>query len=222
MQYVDLSHEIYEGMPIYPNKEGIKIDSQESFSEDDDGIVRGGRWKELEMKNHHGTHIDAPSHMRKDGAFLDDYSIDAYVFSARKVDCRDKPSGEEIKADDCPEPTDHEMLVFETGWSQYWGSDQYYRHPVLSTEAAEYCVENGYHVALESFSPDPIPAVDLTGGMVEEPKRFPAHDILFEGNRFIVENITNLESVPNEFELLAFPVPIRESDGSPIRAVGHF
>ncbi len=222
MAFVDISQELHDEMPVYPGKERPHIESRESFSTDEDGRVSGGRVMVLTIKNHTGTHIDAPSHMRADGSFLDEHPVESFVFDALKVDCTSKAANELITVDDCPEPTDHDLLLFQTNWSRHWGTAKYHRHPCLGTDAAQFCVDHDYHVGLEAFSPDPIPKVDLPDEEAEGPKEFPAHDVLFDGDRFVIENLASLTPLPRECRLFAFPLPLRNADGSPIRAIAKF
>lgn len=219
MPNYDLSHEMSDGMPVYPGSSPVEIETFESYGTTDDGIVNGGKVKTMTLANHDGTHIDAPSHMLREGDDLEDFDLSTFEFDALRVDCSEYGADETIPRNALPAPTRHDLLVVRTGWEKYWGTETYARHPCLSVEAASYCAEHGYHVGLDTFSPDPIPDVDLKNGDSEETKRFPAHDALFRGGRLIIENLTNLEAPPSEFTLFAYPLALVDGDGSPVRAV---
>lgn len=221
MTYHDLSREISDGMAVYPGSPGVRIETTRSFSTDEDGVVDGGQVKAMHLANHDGTHVDAPSHMLPDGRYLEDYDLSTFAFDALRVDCTGAGAREPIPREALPAPTDHDLLVIHTGWEDHWGTDRYPEHPHLSVEAATYCVEHGYHVGLDTFSPDPIPAVDPHSEAFVERKRFPAHDVLLRGDRLILENLCNLAAPPEEFTLFAFPLALADGDGSPVRAVAR-
>ncbi|ATD54497.1 cyclase family protein [Clostridium chauvoei] len=48
----------------------------------------------------------------------------------------------------------------------------------------------------------------------------PIHMILFKEGKLIIENLTNLDSLPNEFMFIATPLKFKDSDGCPVRAIG--
>lgn len=48
---------------------------------------------------------------------------------------------------------------------------------------------------------------------------FAIHHILFEGGKLIVENLINLDKLPQEFLFIAAPLKYNDADGSPIRAM---
>jgi kynurenine formamidase len=63
--------------------------------------------------------------------------------------------------------------------------------------------------AMDTISADPADAAGLT-----------IHTILLGAGLIIVENLTNLQAVPAPtFLFAAFPIKIRDADGSPVRAV---
>lgn len=92
----------------------------------------------------------------------------------------------------------------------------------LSAAAARACVERGYSVGLDTFSPDPTPSADPDRHGSDEPTDQPAHDVLLGADRRIVENLTTLGAVPTRLRLLAYPLKFSGADGSPIRAVARF
>ncbi|MDG5777708.1 cyclase family protein [Haloarculaceae archaeon H-GB1-1] len=212
MTCYDLTHALETGMPVYPGSPPAVVERAATIDD-------GARVTRLDLETHVGTHVDAPSHMARDGASLDDFDVERFRFDALRVDCTHLGAREPISPSDLPSPTDHDLLAFHTGWDDHWGTDAYRDHPYLSDAAAEWCADNGYSVGLDAFSPDPTPSVDPDREGPDEPEGYPAHDALFEAESFIVENLTNLDAPPAEFTLLAFPLAIVDADGSPVRAV---
>lgn len=209
----DLSHPLESGMPVYPGGDPARVEP--GFAYDDGGI----RTTEFALDSHNGTHIDAPSHMARDGKTVADFAIEDYRFRARLLDCTDIGAREPIPAERVPD-TDGEidLLVFHTGWSEYWGSDRYFDHPFLSAAAAKAAASAGFDVALDAMSPDPTPSVNA---LDDEPNGHPAHDALFAENCRIIENVANLDGLPSEFVLHAYPLPLG-GDGAQVRAVAEY
>jgi kynurenine formamidase len=180
----------------------------------------GARVTELDVDTHVGTHIDAPAHTLGDGKTLDEFPLSAFSFDARLADCTSVGDREPIGVDALPEPTDHDMLVIRTGWSEHWGTDRYRDHPYLTETAAQWCAEHGYSVGLDTFGPDPTPSANQDRERDDEPDGLPAHDALFAADCLVVENLRGLARLPREFELTALPLPL-ETEASPVRAVAR-
>ena len=215
----DLSQPLESGMPVYPGGDPATVEP--GFTFEDGGI----RTTEFSLDSHNGTHVDAPSHMARDGKTLDDFAIEDFRFQARLVDCTDLGPREPLPVERLPKPSDEtDLLVFHTGWSEHWGTDRYFDHPYLSAGAAEAAATAGFDVAFDVMSPDPTPRANPETSHTPdatEPDGHPAHDALFGANRRIIENLRNLAGLPDEFTLPAYPLPLG-GDGAQVRAVAEF
>lgn len=114
--------------------------------------------------------------------------------------------------------TDAAVLVVQTGWDAHWGDPTYRDHPYLTRAAAEFCFDQGYDVAVDALNPDPTPTADASD---DESEGFPVHHELLGSGHLIFENLTNLEGVPERFELVAHPLKLAARDGAPVRAVAR-
>jgi kynurenine formamidase len=77
-------------------------------------------------------------------------------------------------------------------------------------EAAEYLLEKSIAaLGVDSLSPDPPEAL----------RTHPIHPFVLKKQVLILENLCNLEQLPDFFVFLALPLKIRGGSGSPIRAV---
>jgi kynurenine formamidase len=220
MTRYDCSQPIESGMPVYPGSDPVTVTAASTVADD------GARVTALSLESHVGTHVDAPSHMLPDGRHLDDFSLDAFVFDARVVDCTGKAAREEITLDDVPAAVragldEDAMLIFHTGWARHWGTDRYRDHPFLDPDLAAWCGERGTSVGLDAFSPDPTPSADPACERAPEPDAYPAHDALLEHGCRIVENLRGLDRLPDRCTLTTTPLPIVDADGSPVRAVAE-
>lgn len=218
----DCSQPLESGMPVYPGDDPVAIEQFCTVPAD------GSCMREIACTTHTGTHIDAPSHKIADGPTLDDYDVSTFRFRARLVDCTPREPRERIGLAALPPAlkqsgpaSDREMVVFQTGWSDHWGTDRYQDSPYLAADLVEWCVEHGCHVGIDTFSPDPVPSVDPERESADEPTDQPAHAALCGNGRFIVENLRGLDRLPEQFVLDTRPLAIVDTDGSPVRAVAH-
>jgi kynurenine formamidase len=103
-------------------------------------------------------------------------------------------------------------LLVHTGWSRHWRAETYWnnQHPFVSRGAAEKLANSGVRVVgIDSYNIDDT--ADLTR---------PAHTILLREGIFIVEHLTNLESLPDSTSIRFFAVPpkVRGLGTFPVRA----
>ncbi len=211
MQTIDLTHPIAPDMPVYPGTKSplIKIES----TIDENGFLE----RELTISSHTGTHIDAPAHLIKEQNTLDLLPIDHFHGPALLVNLVNLPS-KTIAVEQLALYQDQikrvDFLLLHTGWSQYWGSDNYFSdYPVLSDEAAHWLST----FTLKGFGIDAI-SVDPP-----ESHEYPVHHTLLQQNIIIIENLANLADLPgNQFEFCCFPLRLKDADGSPVRAVAFF
>ncbi|SFC16514.1 Kynurenine formamidase [Halobiforma haloterrestris] len=216
--YRDLSQPIESGMQTFPGDPAVDVSRAATIPED------GVAVRELHCGSHTGTHIDAPAHTEPDGDTLEARDVGEYVFDARFVDVSPCEPRERIGAEaivDALEVDDSvDLLVIRTGHDAYWNTDAYRDHPYLAPEAASLLREAGCGVATDTLSPDPTPSPTSTDvEPADEPDGFPAHRELLGADLPILENLTNLAGLPDRFTLYAFPLPLREGDGAPVRAV---
>lgn len=210
MKIIDLTHTIYEEMPVYPGTEGPKFAPVNTYEKD------GFKETLLSMYSHTGTHMDPPAHIYEGKTTLDQMPIGQFVGKAVVIDCTDLKAGEQIGMnyiDSVKKLADEaEFLLFHTGWDRFWGKEEYFgEYPYISKEVADYIISgNKKGVGLDVIGLDPVADEKLT-----------LHKKLFAQNEIIiVENLTNLEQIGGEmFTFAALPLKYRDADGSPVRAI---
>lgn len=208
MHYVDLSHTIEPGMPVYPGTDGPQIEVATTVEAD--GFLE----HRLSMFSHTGTHLDAPAHLLADGATLDELPIQTFVGSAFVLDARVGEGGEiELEAlrEHAAEIAEADFVLLCTGWDRYWATAEYFgRFPVLSLKAAEWLAGAGPRgVGVDAISVDPVDSFEL-----------PVHRVLLGAGLIGIENLTGLEAlVGRHVEFWCLPLPTKGADGSPVRAV---
>lgn len=210
MRIIDLSHAIHQEMPVFPGTEPPQLKSANTLEKD--GFVE----VKLIMYSHTGTHIDAPSHMRPGGLALDQFSIEDFIGPGLVIDCTDWARSGQITRQHLQtweaKLGQAKYLILKTGWSSYWGTNDYFRgFPTLTEEAAAWLVT---HSNLRGIGVDAITVDQM------DSTAFPIHHILFEQNFLVIENLCNLEQLPDEdFTFSCLPLKTQNADGSPIRAV---
>ena len=209
MKIIDLSHPIFDGMPVYPGAEHPVLESVAAVRQD------GYAEKRISFFSHTGTHVDAPSHIFHAGLSLDHLVADHFVGSAVVLNFSSMPAKTIESADLEPyrqllQHTDFALI--HTGWSRHWGHDAYFfGYPVLSETAADWIC----NFRLKGLGVDAL-SVDLP-----DAPQLPVHRRLLDHQIVIIENLNHLQDLPpSGFIFIAFPLPIRDGDGSPVRAIG--
>ena len=206
----DLSQPLDSATWTYPGDPPVSVEAHATVE------VDGYRVSALSMGTHAGTHLDAPSHTESGGATLDELPVETFAFEAMLADV-DVGARESIGVGHLPPmPGDTDCLVLDTGWADDWATDRYLDHPYLAGDAAEWCADRELSVAIDAPSVDPSPSENVDEN---EPDGHPAHHALLGAGCLIVENLTNLDGLPDRFELRTYPLPISGGDGSPVRAV---
>ncbi len=209
MKIIDLSHNIENNMPAWPGDEPPFI--QKVSTHDKDKVQVTG----LSMTTHSGTHIDTPRHFFQSGATTDLMDINNFYGKGTLIDCSWFGQQAEI-------PLDHvfnyrkrlenaDFALIYTGWDRHWAKPRYFDHfPVLSVDAVRFITD----CKIKGIGLD-FPSIDDIGS-----KTYPNHNHVLGNGMIIIENLTNLSELIDEpFQFAAFPLKIREGDGSPVRAV---
>lgn len=208
MNIIDLSHIINNDITVFNEAEKPEITTSSTHEKD------GYAQKKLCMYSHNSTHVDAPFHIIPGAPTLDKLSPDIFYGKAVVADCRNV--GKEIEIRDLEKYTNKlkqaDFIILYTGWYKKWNTPLYKSDfPVLAEDAARWLLQFSLKgIGLDTISIDPVKSINL-----------PVHNIILGNNMIIVENLTNLESLPEEgFIFSCFPLKIENADGSPTRAVG--
>jgi arylformamidase len=208
IKIIDLTHNINQDMPVYPGTEAPTIFNANTIEK------HGFAEKKITMFSHTGTHMDAPKHMKIHGKALDEYPVDNFIGNALIVDLINLNS-EKITLEHLQKYKEKifevDFIIMKTGWSTYWGKEEYFKgYPTLTEEAAQWLMRFKLKgIGIDAISVDPI---DTTN--------FSVHHTLFNNNLVIIENLNNLSEIDEEiFIFSAMPLKIEKADGSPVRAI---
>lgn len=206
---VDLSHTIRTGMPVYPGTPELFLNNVCTHD------VNGFAELELKLSSHIGTHVDAPVHIIKGAKTLTDFPPDQFMGTALKIDCQTDNSnliGQiESKIELFGKP---DFILLYTHWSRFWGSNNYFaKFPLPDKKTFEYIAKLKISgIGIDAISIDRVGSEELVN-----------HKLILEQDSIIIENLANLESIPDRmFDFFCFPLKIENGDGSPVRAVAIY
>lgn len=246
MAIIDISYPLKEGMHTYPSDPDIRIGIVPSLTEFVGETLQEGyrieppKYKsgftEIEMRSHHGTHIDAPFHKLPTGKKINDYSLDKFENLVEFIDLTErsilKRNESLITLDDLfssgalalPEET--QAIILYTGFCDYLSTSEQQerdkkeiqkRFPFLQEQTminlmANYPLLN--IVGIDSFSFDPRGSNSET------------HRAMFANDVLPLETLWNLKYLSNEIvlhqprkkTLYCAPISIKNGDAAPTRA----
>jgi len=220
---IDLSQPLEEHMPHFPTHSKFFRNLWGSY-------WHGGRSLnyQITMNEHNGTHVDAPAHFISDAkphahVTIENVPLTRLMGRGARLDCRGMKEGDYVSKEFVTAwEAKHgalaagDIVTFNFGWSAHWAlrpNDQRYTTdwPGVAMDAAEYLIEKSVAaIGVDTLSPDPPAALAAK----------PIHPVVLEKQVLIIENLTNLEPLPDFFLFIALPLKIRGGSGSPVRAVG--
>ena len=210
-RFVDLSHTIDDGMITYPGLPGPRIGDHMTRAESVGNYAPGVEFHigNIEMVANTGTYLDVPIHRYEDGYGLEELPLDR-VADVPGICFPASRQAIDVEVID-PELIDGRAVLFATGWSRHWLTDEYGSpdHPFLTQAAVEVLVDRGAAlVGIDSVNID-----DTRGG------ERPAHSMLLAAGIPIVEHLTSLEAVVGRpFRFSAVPAKVRGLGSWPVRA----
>lgn len=213
---VELSHLLEENIPTIPTHAKFAHIPWKSMDLGD-----ATNHYEIIVHEHNGTHVDVPFHFLRDGADTGTLGAGCFMGPCLTMDFSDiGPNGlvtrERIggweKAHTAIEPGD--VVLLNVGWARYWRTRPHDKPfctdwPGVAQSAAEYLVSRKIKmVGIDTISIDQSHAVGN-----------PAHNVFLPHNVLIVENLTNLQDMPDRGYFMAMPLKIRRGSGGPVRAI---
>lgn len=220
---VDLSQEIYQGMPLYGIHQPTFIMTNQTHEESKaaTGSDLGFYARNLLISEHAGTHSDGVIEYKADGESIENMPLEYFYGSAICVDLSHKRYPEYIEVSDLKEAIAKsgqelrkgDIFLMYTGLfnREYPGEGYKNNYTGVSYEAAKWLAEQGVvNIGVDA------PAIDQT----PDDLTFAGHEVCGEYGITNTENLANLDQVVNKrFLYMGLPLKIRGGTGSPIRAV---
>lgn len=227
-EIIDLSQEIFTGMPVFPGLPEVNITVHQSFEELDgitDGDVVSPAVNRLEFGEHTGTHVDALNHMGREfrGQSIDKMPLTMFYTEGICLDLSDKSlrelieiadlerallaAGLEIKQGDT-------VLLYTDHYRRAFGTIDWHKGPGLSIAAARWLGEQ----RIAAFGVEPA------APGVRKISNREVHRICGELGFTHYENMINLHRLigRGRFRFIGLPLKLRGGTGSPVRAIAVF
>ena len=224
---VDMTHALSASMPHWPGP------STNPFVHDTLAAHESGApmMAAISTPEHHGTHLDAPIHGGDGLPSVDALSAAQLFGPAVVVDVTEAVSADpdyaatagdlaawESRNGTIPEGA---VVLLRTGWGARWPDQDRYmavdeggtlHFPGFSPEAARFLIEER---SIRGIGAD-TPSVDPGAA-----DGFPVHGIVNGSGRYQLENVANVDQLPESGAyLIVAPVKIEGGSGGPVRIFG--
>ncbi|HJU57096.1 MAG TPA: cyclase family protein [Pyrinomonadaceae bacterium] len=227
-EIIDLSQEIFTGMPVFPGLPEVSITVHQSFEQLDgitDSDVVSPAVNRLELGEHTGTHVDAINHMARQyrGQSIDTMPLTMFYTEGICLDLSDKGLMELIEIADLERALavaqldikrGDTVLLYTDHYRRAFGTENWHRGPGVSIEAARWLGGQG----IAAFGVEPA-SPGVRGVSNKE-----VHWVCGELGFTHYENMMNLHQLVGRgrFRFIGLPLRIRGGTGSPVRAVAVF
>lgn len=206
---VDLSHDLKEGMSVYPGTEMPVF--KKACNIEENGFAE----MKVAFYTHTGTHIDSPAHILKNSKSISNLDVGHFIGTAFivKYSVSEPLNIQRIK-EEIDRVGKPDFILLNCGWDQYWASDDYFSDfPLPGTEVFQYLSQLGLKgIGIDAISIDLVHSSLLIN-----------HRLILASNTIIIENLKDLHKIPDGiFEFFCFPLKISGGDGSPVRAVARY
>ncbi len=213
VRVVDLSHEINAETQVYPGDPVPKLQVHSTIAKDGFNLLS------LEMGSQTGTHVDAPFHFDDSTPKIDELPLELFFGVARVIRVPGlnprTPITWPMISSQVENLAGAHIVLFHTGWSEYFGTEAYFNHPYLTAEACQELLNLGITV----FGVDAI-NIDETPDETHSGVGFPVHHLIAKASGVISENLTNLSAIDFENPIVSLlPIKLQAADGAPVRAV---
>ncbi|PWW28950.1 kynurenine formamidase [Cytobacillus oceanisediminis] len=200
--WIDISQPLSSDIAHWPGDTPFKYET--AFTKEQTGSVNIGR---ITTSLHTGTHVDAPFHFNEEGEKIIDLDIELYIGAARVIDVSgyDRVDAEVLRGFDLEGV---ERVLLKTAVPN---NPEVFPERIseLASDMADYLGSKGVRLlGVDVPSVDPLDSKDME-----------THHALYRNGIHILENIMLDDVEEGNYELIALPLPIKEADGSPVRAV---
>ncbi|MDF3054815.1 MAG: cyclase family protein [Gammaproteobacteria bacterium] len=224
VQLIDLTHEVFEGMPQWPGKCPFHESVAESH-EDAGAFVNS-----YEMSSGCSTHMDAPVHFVKGGRSISDFSLEELFNPAVIINLQSKVASnpDYVLSIEDVQSWEHQygvlparaLVIANTGWYKRWpdpiqflnkDANGVMRFPGFSAEVAEYLLE-------KNIAGIGIDTLSLDCGIEHD---YPVHKIILGADKFQLELLANLDALPESGAyIFTLPTKFKGAPEAPARVVG--
>lgn len=217
---IDLSQEIYQGMPVFPLHQKTFIFQNITHEECIDKIGFPFATRNLLINEHGPTHSDAVYEYNPNGPTIENMPLEYFFGPAVCLDLAHIPASRYIEVADLQQALRKSKLEIERGdivllytghYNRSYGKEEWLTvYTGLTMEAAEWLAKQG------------VVNIGVDAPAIDHPKdhRYSGHAICAQYGMTNTENLCNLDKVAGRrFVYCGLPLRIRSGTGSPVRAV---
>lgn len=215
MKIIDLSFEIENGMPTCgtPWHQTVKVEQMGTID------TVGRNTHSILLGSHIGTHMDAPYHFIEGGRTIESTPLETLCGPISVIDLTYLKAGDVVQYDDVKDLKVTERMLFRFDWFKHWRTGDYYKaFPYFSEEAVSFLIANGIKLfAMDTPSPDDGQNIHSTMNAADSPN----HKTLLGKDIVIIEYLNHTDQIDltKQHTLVALPLKIKGSDGSPSRVI---
>ncbi len=213
---VELSH------VIHPGRERRPFEVELVGAEQIDSRLRRqeGQWYvmgNLKYTAHVGTHIETPFHCLPDGEDLAKVGAERLVGEAVVLDLCGRPPKHKITQEELQQAAfkaggikKGDIVFCHTGYSKFYGIDEYRQAPGFARQALEWLVAEGMKLM----------GVDTGGIETQDVPNNAHHTLLFRKGICLIENLTNLAALStSRVMVFALPLAVEGLEAIPLRVI---
>jgi len=227
-EIIDLSQEIFAGMPVFPGHPEVEVTIHASHEQWDgitDSDVVSPVVNRLELSEHTGTHVDAINHMGRQyrGQSIDTMPLTMFYTEGICLDLSHKgllgliePGDLEhaLSEADLEIKQGDTILLYTDHYRRAFGTDDWNKGPGVSADTARWLGQQ----EIAAFGVETVSPGVVNGDNTE------VHRICGELGFTHYENMINLHQLigRGRFRFIGLPLKIRGGTGSPVRAIAVF
>ncbi len=228
LEIIDLTQELFAGMPVFPGLPEVEITvhaSHEEWEGINDSHIVSPAVHRLKISEHTGTHVDAINHMAREyrGQSIDKMPLTMFYTEGICLDLSHKTLRELIEPEDLQHALASAKLAIKPGdtvllhtdhYRRAFGTEDWHNGPGVSVASARWLGEQ----KIAAFG------VETASPGVRHVSNKEVHHICGELGFTHYENMINLQLLVGRgrFRFIGLPLKIRGGTGSPVRAVAVF
>jgi kynurenine formamidase len=221
---IDLSQEIFQGMPVYPGH--VKTVIWDHHSHQETGKMLNDKFsyatRGILLSDHGPTHVDALNHMdpNPEAEAINELPLEKFYTSAIALDLSHIPSTGFITVQDLKEACEKANLTINLGdtvllytghYTRNYGTEQWLgNYAGLDYDATAWLGQQG------------VVNIGIDAPSIDNPidRTYPSHNACIKYKVLNAENLADLRPVVGKrFQFIGLPLKIRGGTGSPIRAI---
>lgn len=204
MSLIDITVSISHHLPVWPGDPAVILKTLTTLEN------ASCHLSSISMSLHTGTHIDAPKHYIENGLSLDQVPLESLIGRTRVIEI---PYSQSISAKDFKTLNfnEGERILLKTRNSEveWWRQPFNEEYVYLLPEAAQILVDSG----IQCVGIDYLSIGDMGKSGIK------THQLLLEAGIWIIEGLDLSQVMPGEYELMALPLKITNSEGAPARVL---